>query len=306
MTRASLREYAAKQRERYQGGHPSREASAVGRGRGRDRHPPQSGHPAAPPRPAAPGPAGARRPPARVRPGGGHRRRGPLAGQRADRRPPAPALRAGAPGPPPPVRGAHARPGGRQARAPGQPAHPRAAAGPRPGPVPAARRHDHAARHRPPARDPDPHLHRVDRCPAGLPGGRSRRALWRQAPRASISAPSARWTSPPRGSSWSPSGARARTASAAPSTTSGRACPCPWSAWTATTAPSSSTAALRDYCRRHGITFTRSRPWKKNDSAHVEQKNGAVVRQLVGYDRFASRAAYAANSPASIASPACT
>ena len=36
-----------------------------------------------------------------------------------------------------------------------------------------------------------------------------------------------------------------------------------------------------------------SRPWKKNDSAHVEQKNGAVVRQLVGYDRFTSHAAYA-------------
>jgi hypothetical protein len=50
--------------------------------------------------------------------------------------------------------------------------------------------------------------------------------------------------------------------------------------------------SLRDYCRRHAITFTRSRPWKKNDSAHVEQKNGAVVRQLIGYDRFASRAAY--------------
>jgi len=47
------------------------------------------------------------------------------------------------------------------------------------------------------------------------------------------------------------------------------------------------------WCRREGITFTRSRPWKKNDSAHVEQKNGAVVRHLVGYDRFASHAAYA-------------
>ena len=51
--------------------------------------------------------------------------------------------------------------------------------------------------------------------------------------------------------------------------------------------------SLLDYCRRHAITFTRSRPWKKNDSAHVEQKNGAVVRQLVGYDRFTSQAAYA-------------
>ena len=51
--------------------------------------------------------------------------------------------------------------------------------------------------------------------------------------------------------------------------------------------------ALLTYCREHQITFTRSRPWKKNDSAHVEQKNGAVVRQLVGYDRFTSHAAYA-------------
>jgi len=51
--------------------------------------------------------------------------------------------------------------------------------------------------------------------------------------------------------------------------------------------------SLYDYCRQGGITFTRSRAWKKNDSAHVEQKNGAVVRQLIGYDRFASKAAYA-------------
>jgi hypothetical protein len=50
---------------------------------------------------------------------------------------------------------------------------------------------------------------------------------------------------------------------------------------------------LYDWCQRHRISFTRSRPWKKNDSAHVEQKNGAIVRQLVGYDRFASKAAYA-------------
>jgi hypothetical protein len=50
---------------------------------------------------------------------------------------------------------------------------------------------------------------------------------------------------------------------------------------------------LYAYCQRHGITFTRSRPWKKNDSAHVEQKNGAIVRGLVGYDRFATKAAHA-------------
>jgi hypothetical protein len=51
--------------------------------------------------------------------------------------------------------------------------------------------------------------------------------------------------------------------------------------------------SLYDYCRQGRITFTRSRAWKKHDNAHVEQKNGAVVRQLIGYDRFASQAAYA-------------
>ena len=49
---------------------------------------------------------------------------------------------------------------------------------------------------------------------------------------------------------------------------------------------------LFTYCRREGITFTRSRPYKKNDSCHVEQKNGNVVRRLVGYDRYTSKVAY--------------
>lgn len=47
------------------------------------------------------------------------------------------------------------------------------------------------------------------------------------------------------------------------------------------------------YCQREGITFTRGRAYKKNDSAHVEQKNGAIVRRWVGYDRYTSKAAYA-------------
>ena len=51
--------------------------------------------------------------------------------------------------------------------------------------------------------------------------------------------------------------------------------------------------SLYDYGRQGGIPFTRRRAWKKNASAHVEQKHGAVVRQLVGYDRFASQAAQA-------------
>lgn len=34
------------------------------------------------------------------------------------------------------------------------------------------------------------------------------------------------------------------------------------------------------------VQFTRSRPYKKDDNAHVEQKNWTHVRQLFGYDRF--------------------
>ena len=48
---------------------------------------------------------------------------------------------------------------------------------------------------------------------------------------------------------------------------------------------------LYNYCRWEGITFTRSRSYKKNDSCHVEQKNWSVVRRLIGYDRYNSRAA---------------
>lgn len=40
------------------------------------------------------------------------------------------------------------------------------------------------------------------------------------------------------------------------------------------------------YCQNEGITFTRSRPYQKNDQAHVEQKNWSVVRHTVGYDRL--------------------
>jgi hypothetical protein len=47
-----------------------------------------------------------------------------------------------------------------------------------------------------------------------------------------------------------------------------------------------------EYCRDNKITFTRSRAYKKNDSCHVEQKNGNVVRRLIGYDRYTSKAAY--------------
>ena len=44
--------------------------------------------------------------------------------------------------------------------------------------------------------------------------------------------------------------------------------------------------ALLQYCDESNITFTRSRAYKKNDQAHVEEKNGSIVRRIVGYDRF--------------------
>ena len=40
------------------------------------------------------------------------------------------------------------------------------------------------------------------------------------------------------------------------------------------------------WCKNNGILFTRSRSNKKNDNCFVEQKNGAVVREYVGYDRL--------------------
>ena len=42
------------------------------------------------------------------------------------------------------------------------------------------------------------------------------------------------------------------------------------------------------YCLDEHITFTRSRPYYKNDQAHIEQKNWSVVRQTVGYGRYES------------------
>ena len=40
------------------------------------------------------------------------------------------------------------------------------------------------------------------------------------------------------------------------------------------------------WCNERGIEFTRSRAYRKNDQAWIEQKNGAVVRRFVGYDRY--------------------
>jgi len=49
---------------------------------------------------------------------------------------------------------------------------------------------------------------------------------------------------------------------------------------------------LLAWCRRRRIRFTRGRPYRKNDQAWVEQRNGLVVRRLIGYDRYSTRAAF--------------
>jgi len=40
------------------------------------------------------------------------------------------------------------------------------------------------------------------------------------------------------------------------------------------------------FCQKHHIEFTRPRAYHKNDQAWVEQKNGAVIRRMVGYDGY--------------------
>jgi hypothetical protein len=48
---------------------------------------------------------------------------------------------------------------------------------------------------------------------------------------------------------------------------------------------------LKRHCEQEHITFTRCRPYKKNDQAYVEQKNWTAVRQMVGYERYEGEAA---------------
>jgi hypothetical protein len=51
---------------------------------------------------------------------------------------------------------------------------------------------------------------------------------------------------------------------------------------------------LYRYCQAHAIQFTRGRPYKKDDNAHIEQKNWTHVRKLVGYLRYDTPAAVTA------------
>lgn len=50
--------------------------------------------------------------------------------------------------------------------------------------------------------------------------------------------------------------------------------------------------ALLTYCEAQQITFTRGRPLLKNDQCYVEQKNGQMVRQVVGTYRYVGEQAF--------------
>ncbi len=50
---------------------------------------------------------------------------------------------------------------------------------------------------------------------------------------------------------------------------------------------------LKRFCEMEQVTFTRSRPYKKNDQCYVEQKNWSVVRKTIGYRRYESTDALA-------------
>jgi len=43
---------------------------------------------------------------------------------------------------------------------------------------------------------------------------------------------------------------------------------------------------LLSYCQQQKLSFTRSRPYRKNDNCFVEQKNYSIVRRAVGYQRY--------------------
>lgn len=68
--------------------------------------------------------------------------------------------------------------------------------------------------------------------------------------------------------------------------------PMPLRAWHSDNGSEFLNHGLVDWCRRHAIAVSRGRGYRKNDQAWVEQKNGLIVRRLVGYDRYTSRPAY--------------
>jgi hypothetical protein len=68
--------------------------------------------------------------------------------------------------------------------------------------------------------------------------------------------------------------------------------PFPLRAWHSDNGSEFINTHLLRWSRREGLGFTRGRPYRKNDQAWAEQRNWLLVRRLVGYDRFSSRAAF--------------
>ena len=51
---------------------------------------------------------------------------------------------------------------------------------------------------------------------------------------------------------------------------------------------------LKQWCEQKEIQLTRGRPYKKDDNAHIEQKNWTHVRKLLGWERYDTHEAVAA------------
>jgi len=48
---------------------------------------------------------------------------------------------------------------------------------------------------------------------------------------------------------------------------------------------------LLRYCKNNNILFSRTRPYKKDDNAYIEQKNWTNVRKIIGFDRYEGKKA---------------
>lgn len=47
---------------------------------------------------------------------------------------------------------------------------------------------------------------------------------------------------------------------------------------------------MHRYCKQENLTFTRGRPYRKNDGCHIEEKNWSIIRRTIGYARFETQA----------------
>src|SRR5260370_1189643 len=119
----------------------------------------------------------------------------------------------------------------------------------------------------------------------------------RRAPRGSLTAapgPIVPPLSTPAGSRRPPSWERARSWCSRHSRSCARRCPFAFRGIDSDNGSEFINQHLWDYCQRQEIQFTRGRPYKKDDNAHIEQKNWTHVRKLLGYVRYDTPAAQAA------------